>query len=79
MTIKFKNQLDGERLTLKRTKPNIKMAESIFKVIDKNRKHLEYYLNWPKEIRKTEDIIKYLFDKEKETKKGKKIEYGLFI
>lgn len=79
MTFKFKNQLTGQRLILKRTKPTLKMAESMFKVIDENRKHLESWLPWPKSTLKIEDSLKYLFDKEEETKKGIKVGYGLFI
>lgn len=79
MAIKFKNQLKGKRLILKRTKPTIKMAESIFMVIDKNRGHLEPWFSWPKLTLKIEDSLKYLFDKEEKTKKGKVIEYGIFI
>ena len=78
MVIKFKNQLRGNRLILKRTKPTLKMAESMFKVIDENRKHLEPCF-WPKLTLKVEDSLKYLFDKEQETEKGEKVEYGLFI
>ncbi len=79
MALKFKNQLKGKRLTLRRTKPTLKMAESMFKVIDENRKHLEPWFPWPKLTQKVEDSMKYLFDKEEETEKGKKVEYGLFI
>jgi RimJ/RimL family protein N-acetyltransferase len=55
------------------------MAESIFKTIDKNRKHLEPWFPWPKSTLKVEDSLKYLFDKEQETETGKKVEYGIFI
>jgi ribosomal-protein-serine acetyltransferase len=79
MTLKFKNQLKGKRLILKRTKPTLKMAESMFKVIGENRKHLEHWFPWPKLTLKVEDSLKYLFDKEEETEKGKKVEYGLFV
>ncbi|MBD3311434.1 MAG: GNAT family N-acetyltransferase [Candidatus Magasanikbacteria bacterium] len=79
MAIKFKNQLKGKRLTLKRTKPSLKMAKIMFKVIDENRKHLEPWFPWPKLTLKVEDSLKYLFDKEEETEKGKKIEYGIYI
>ncbi len=79
MMIKFKNQLKGRRLILKRTKPNLKIAEVMFKVIDENRNHLEPWFPWPKLTLKVEDSLKYLFDKEEETKKGKKVEYGLFV
>ncbi len=79
MALKFKNQLKGNRLILKRTKPTLKIAEDIFKVIDENRKYLEPWFSWSKLTLKIEDSLKYLFDKEKETEKGKKVEYGLFI
>jgi ribosomal-protein-serine acetyltransferase len=79
MALKFKNKLKGDRLILKRTKPKLKTAEDMFKLIDENRKHLELWLPWPRLILKVEDSLKYLFDKEEETKKGKKVEYGLFV
>jgi ribosomal-protein-serine acetyltransferase len=79
MAMKFKNQLKGERITLKRTKPTLKMANTMFNVIEKNRKHLEPWLPWPKFTQKVEDSLKYLFDKEEKTKEGKKIEYGLYV
>ncbi len=79
MTIKFKNQLKGDRITLKRTRPTLKMAESMFKVIDENRKHLEPWFPWPKLTLKIEDSLKYLFDKELKTEKGEIVEYGIFI
>ncbi len=77
--MKFKNQLKGKTLILKRTKPTLKMANTMFNVIDKNREHLDMWLPWPRFTQKVEDSLKYLFDKEEETKKGKKVEYGLYI
>ncbi|MFS4448671.1 GNAT family N-acetyltransferase [Maribacter sp. 2307UL18-2] len=79
MKIKFKNQLNGKRLTLKRTRPSLKMAEVMFKVIDENRIHLEPWFPWPKQTQKIEDSLKYLFDKEEKTVQGKQLEYGLFV
>lgn len=79
MVIKFKNQLKGDRLTLKIIKPSLKIAKSMFKVIDENRNYLELWLPLTKSILKVEDSLKYLFDTEKEIKEGKKIEYGIFI
>ena len=79
MPIKFRNQLKGKRLVLKRTKPTLKMAKTIFKTINENRKHLEPWFPWPKLTLKIEDSLKYLFDKEEQTKKGKKVEYSIFI
>ncbi len=77
--MKFKNQLKGERLVLKRTKPDLKMAKTIFKKVDEEREHLDPWFPWPNATRKIEDTLKYLFDKEEETKKGKKVEYGIFF
>jgi len=79
MILKFKNILKGERLILKQTKPTLKMAKLVFKIIDENRKHLEPWFPWPRLTLQVEDSLKYLFDKEEETKKGKKVEYGIFI
>lgn len=79
MTLKFKNQLKGERLILKITKPSIKEAEKIFKVIEENRKHIKPWLPWVNITLTVEDELKYLFDKEEQTKKGKKVEYGIYI
>ncbi len=79
MTIKFKNKLKGKRLVLKRTKPTIPMAKTMFKVIDENREHLKPWFLWEKLTLKVEDSLKYLFDKEEETTLGKKVEYGIYI
>lgn len=79
MTIEFKNRLEGERITLERTKPTLRTAEVIFDLVDKNREHLDPWFPWPRLTLKVEDSLKYLFDKEEETKKGNKIEYGLYL
>ena len=79
MAIKFKNVLKGKRIVLKRTKPTLKIAEAMFNVVDENRNHLEPWFPWPNLTQKVEDSLKYLFDKEKETKKGSKVEYGLYL
>lgn len=79
MIITFRDQLIGNRLILKRTKPNLEMAKAMFEVVDQNRKHLENWLPWVKLTLKVEDSLKYLFDKEEEIKKGTKVGYGLFL
>jgi len=79
MAKKFKNELKGPRLVLKRTKPNAQMAEIMFKVIDENREFLKPWFKWEKYTNKVEDSLKYLVEKEEETKLGKKVEYGLYI
>jgi len=72
MSIEFKNQLSGDRLILKRTIPDIKMAEEIFKVIDRNRENLDPWFLCPKLTLKIEDTLKYLFEKEEEKQKKEK-------
>ncbi len=79
MTIKFRNKLKGNRLILKRTKPTLKIATNMFQVIDKNREHLNPWFPWPKETKKIEDTLKYLFTKEEDIKRNKRVEYGLYI
>jgi hypothetical protein len=58
MAIKFKKQLKGERLILKKTFPTIKTATEIFKVVDENREHLNPWFPWPKLTLKIEDSLK---------------------
>ena len=64
--MKFKNQLKGDRLVLKRTKPTIQMAKTMFTVVDDNREHLKPWFSWEKSTLKVEDSLKYLFDKEEQ-------------
>lgn len=77
--MKFREQLKGERLTLKRTRPTLKMATLMFDLVDKNRTHLETWFPWPKSTLKVEDSLKYLFDNEQEAEKKLKIQYGIYI
>jgi ribosomal-protein-serine acetyltransferase len=79
MAFNFANQLKGNRLVLRRTKPTLKMAEIMFKEVDYNRNHLEPWFPWPKSTLKVEDSLKYLFDNEEKTKQGERVQYGIFI
>lgn len=79
MIKKIKNKLIGKRIVLKMTRPNIAMANTIFKVINENRKHLKLWFPWEKATKKAEDSLKYLFDKEEKVKEGKKVEYGIYV
>ena len=79
MGLIFKDQLKGERLILKRTIPTLGMATTMFKVIDENRQHLKPWMPWVDLTLTVEDTMKYLFEKEVDTLKGQKVEYGIFI
>ena len=79
MVIRFKSRLVGERVVLKRTRPTIRTARTIFEVVDANRHHLAPWFKWVEPTKRVEDSLKYLFDKEDETREGKKIEYGIHV
>lgn len=79
MIKKNKNKLIGKRIILKVTKPDITMANTMFKVINENRKHLRPWFPWEKATKKVEDSLKYLFDKEDKVRAGEKAEYGIYI
>ncbi len=55
------------------------MAQTMFSLIDSDRKHLSKFLSWVDLTKKVEDSMKYLFRKEEETKLGKKVEYGIWV
>lgn len=79
MSIKFKNKLIGKRIVLKRVLPTIKNADMVFKVVDSDRYHLKLWVPWERTIRAVEDYFKYLLDTDDKTKKGEKIDYGIFL
>lgn len=76
---KFKTNLFGERIVLKRLKPTIKTASTMSKTVNENYQHLLPWFSWVKAGNKTEDSLKYLFGVEGEFKVGKKIDYGIYI
>lgn len=78
MGLRFKKILKGERLTLKRVKPTIKMAQLINKEINESRKELEVWFKWAKSYKTVEDSLRFLFDQEELRKKGK-LEYSIFL
>jgi len=79
MIKKFKNKLIGKRITLKRNLPTIKNATIIFDVVNSDRKHLKPWFPWEKNTKTIEDSFKYLLDTDERTKKGEKIDYGIFL
>jgi len=76
---KFKNELVGKRIILKRLKPTILMASLIFKVVDDNRSHLKPWFPWVKSGKTIEDSLNYLFKTDEKYKAGEKIDYGIFL
>lgn len=75
----FKQTLIGKRVVLKRLKPTLKMASTIFKVIDENRHHLELWFPWAKTEVSIEASMKYLFATEAKFKIKEKIDYGIYV
>ena len=75
----FKEELFGERLVLRQTRPTMEMAELIFNTVDANREHLRPFSPWEKNDDSVESCLKYLKDKEPKTEAGDRVEYGIFI
>ena len=65
MQSKFKDELKGERLILKRAKPNINTAETMFKTVEENREYLKPWFVWEKRTQKSENCLDYLLKKTK--------------
>ncbi len=77
--MQFKDHLIGERISLRRTLPIKKTAESLFSLIDNSRKFLEPWLMWVSKTNSVSDTESYLAQKEEEYKQGSKIEYGIYL
>ena len=77
--MKFKEELYGERLILRRTRPTIEMAEYIFNAVDGCREHLRPFCPWEKNDQSVESCLNYLKEKEIKTEAGERVEYGIFI
>lgn len=79
MVLKFKDELIGERIILQINRFDIKLAEQIFQVVDKNRNYLSRWLPWPSSTNRIEDTLKFLQETENGIKEGKKVNYGIFL
>ena len=79
MTLKFKDKLNGKRISLQRNTPTDNLAETMFETIDSNREHLRPWLPWEKLTLKVEDSMKYLVDTEEKTQKGERVDYGIYL
>lgn len=75
----FNEELQGKRLILRRTRPTQEMAEMIFRAVDESREHLRPFCPWEKNDDSVESVLNYLRDKELKTRKGERVEYGIFI
>lgn len=79
MKIQFPDELKGERLVLKITKPTLETAVAMFKLVDQNRDHLRTWFKWVDTTLNVEDSFKYLLKKEEDLERGEKVEYGIYI
>jgi RimJ/RimL family protein N-acetyltransferase len=77
--MKFKEELVGERITLKINLPRIELARVMFETIAANRDYLGKWLPWEKSTKTIEDSMKYLFDTEKKIEEGTKVDYGIYL
>lgn len=76
---KFKSELIGKRIILKRLKPIFAAASTLFKVVDENRQHLNPWFPWVKLETRVEDCFKYLLETDKKLKAGEKADYGIYL
>jgi ribosomal-protein-serine acetyltransferase len=76
---RFKNELIGRKIVLKRFKPTILTAQTIFKTVADNRQHLGPWFVWLKGQTKAEDSFKFLLENEKKLKLGEKFDYGIYL
>ena len=78
---KFKDKLIGERIILKRLKPDSLTAKTIFKTVVASRQHLLPWFDWARKSKnnKVKDSLNYLLEVDKEFKAGKKIDYGIYL
>jgi ribosomal-protein-serine acetyltransferase len=67
------------RITLKILAISFKNAEKIFKEIDKNREHLEKWLEWTPLTQRPEDSFSYLQKLNEEFNASKAGHYGIFL
>jgi len=79
MVLKFKNTLNGKRISLKRNVPGEDLAKAMFETIDSNREYLGKWLPWEKLTLKVEDSMNYLSDTDEKIKKGEKMDYGIYL
>lgn len=77
--LKFKDELKGERIVLRKNTPTLKNAEQIFEGVKNNRQHLRPWFPWEKETKVVEDSLKYLFSQEELSKKGEKNGYSIYL
>lgn len=75
----FPEEIKTARLVLKKSKPTIKRAEVMFKVVEENRERLREWFDWEPKTRTVEDSLYYLFDTEKKCKDGEKVDYNIFL
>lgn len=79
MTYKFKNELKGQRISLKMVEPTIECGKEKFELIDSNREHLKFWFEWVAGTKKVEDTLKFLFIICDEISKGEKAVYGIYL
>jgi len=76
---KFKAKLVGDRIILKRTKPDLKLAKKMFEAVDANREYLREWLEWVDETKSHEDSMKTFEEREPRVQEGKTIQYAIYL
>ena len=70
-------QICSERLTLKRIKPSVQLADQLFQIVVENRDHILPFLEFalPQITGSIDDEYKYLVQAEQDWNNGKRFEY----
>lgn len=77
--MEFKQELKGERLTLKITLATINHGKEVFELVEKNKEYLRKWLPWVDKTESVEDTTKYLFSQEEEIKEKQTVQYGIYL
>lgn len=77
--MKFKEELIGQRLILRQTRPTWEIAETIFQAVDECRDYLKPFGSWEKYDDSPESCLNYLKKAAPKTEAGELVEYGIYI
>ena len=75
----FRKILKGERIVLKKMPYTEEQAKLIYKVVNKERKHLLPWLQWVYDTKSSKDTLSFLNMKEGEYKKKESALYGIYL
>lgn len=79
MNLNKKQEISGEKISLKLNLLNTNLAEEIFTLVEKNRDYLSKWLEWVEDINTIDDTIVFLKNTQNSTNLGYLKSYGIFL